>query len=98
MIASVEEMIEQYVASWNEQGLDAFKAAFARCWAEDATYTDPNFALIEGLGGIAGLAQASLEKIPTRNIKFKVIQAFPACPENWWAVDMASFSGQTPAF
>jgi CRP-like cAMP-binding protein len=20
------------------------------------------------------------------------------CPENWWAVDMASFSGQTPAF
>ncbi|HWK08347.1 MAG TPA: nuclear transport factor 2 family protein [Puia sp.] len=66
MIPSVEEMIRQYVASWNEQGLEDFKAAFARCWAADATYTDPNFSLIKGVDGIAGLAQASLEKTPTR--------------------------------
>jgi len=69
MIPSVEEMIRQYVAAWNNKGLEEFKAAFAPCWAEDATYTDPNFALIKGVDGIAGLAYASLEKLPTRTFQ-----------------------------
>jgi hypothetical protein len=71
MITSVEEMIEQYVSSWNEGNLDDFKAAFARCWAADATYTDPNFELVKGVDGIADLAQFSLEKLPIR--KFAVL-------------------------
>lgn len=66
MIASVEEMIRQYVAAWNEQGLTEFKTAFAKCWAPDAIYTDPNFELVKGVDGIAGLALGSLEKFPAR--------------------------------
>ena len=69
MISSVEEMIKQYVAAWNEKGLPGFKAAFAECWAADATYTDPNFALIKGVDGIAELAQASLELVPVRTFQ-----------------------------
>lgn len=65
MIASVEEMIEKYVNAWNNHTLAEFKAAFAECWAADATYTDPNYD-IAGLDAIAGLAQISLEKIPGR--------------------------------
>jgi hypothetical protein len=70
MTASVEEMIEKYVSAWNNQNLEEFKAAFAECWAPEATYTDPDYD-IAGLDAIAGLAQLSLEKIPTR--KFSVL-------------------------
>ncbi|ANI89704.1 isomerase [Arachidicoccus ginsenosidimutans] len=66
MIASIEEMIEQYVAAWNKQNFEDYKAAFAKCWAEDATYTDPNNALVKGVEGITELAATSLEKSPHR--------------------------------
>jgi hypothetical protein len=71
MIHSVEEMITKYVAAWNNKDLEAFNTAFAECWAPEATYTDPNYALIKGVDGIAGLANTSLEKIPIRT--FNVI-------------------------
>ncbi len=64
-------MINEYVESWNGNNLEDFKTAFAKCWATDATYTDPNFDLVTGVNGIADLAQYSLEKIPTR--KFHVL-------------------------
>jgi len=70
MIQSVEEMIEKYVQSWNNNNLEEFKAAFAECWAADATYTDPEFELVKGVDGIADLAQVSLERLPDR--KFSV--------------------------
>lgn len=73
MITSVEEMINHYVAAWNEKGLEKFKAAFAPCWAGDATYTDPNFALVKGLNGLAELAASSLENSPVRT--FSVLTA-----------------------
>lgn len=63
---SIEETIEIYVAAWNEKGLAEYKTAFARCWAPDAIYTDPNFALVKGLDGIAELADKSLDLFPTR--------------------------------
>ena len=66
MITSVEEMIRQYVAAWNEQTLEEYKSAFAKCWAPDATYTDPNFEGVNGVDGIAELAYTSLDKMPTR--------------------------------
>lgn len=66
-------MIDQYIAAWNSNGLEEFKAAFALCWAADAKYTDPAYPLIEGVDGIAAFAQLSLEKIPSR--KFKVLIA-----------------------
>jgi hypothetical protein len=73
MIASVEEMIDLYVQAWNGKSLAEFKAGFAVCWAEDSTYTDPNFALISGVDGIAGLAQSSLDLYPIRT--FSVLTA-----------------------
>ncbi|MDE1191467.1 MAG: nuclear transport factor 2 family protein [Arachidicoccus sp.] len=66
MTSSVEEMIQQYVAAWNKRNFADYKAAFAECWAEDAKYTDPNFALVKGVDGIAELAWRSLEKSPHR--------------------------------
>lgn len=71
MIVSVEEMITKYVAAWNEQGLDAYKTAFGEIWADDATYTDPNFALVKGVDGIVELAYSSLPLMPAR--KFSVL-------------------------
>lgn len=66
MITSVEEMITRYVTAWNNSGLEEFKAAFAECWAPEGIYTDPAYALVEGVDGIAGLAQISLQNIPVR--------------------------------
>lgn len=89
MIPSVEEMIRQYVAAWNNENLEEFKTAFAQCWAADATYTDPNFELVTGVDGIAGLAQASLELIPVRTF---YISAQPDYHHNAgryiWKVDL----------
>lgn len=69
MIQSVEEMIEKYVNAWNNKTLAEYTAAFAECWAEDATYTDPNFE-VKGIDGIAELANVSLPNAPLR--KFSV--------------------------
>jgi len=66
MIASVNEMIEKYVSAWNGKELEEFKAEFAKVWTEDATYTDPNFPLVEGLNGLSELAYSSLEHAPVR--------------------------------
>ncbi|TDQ08897.1 hypothetical protein ATK78_3418 [Pedobacter metabolipauper] len=65
-MTSVEEMIEQYVAAWNGKELEEFKTDFAKCWAHDATYTDPNYNGITGVNGLAELAYGSLEIIPVR--------------------------------
>lgn len=70
MITSVEEMITTYVHAWNNNNLEEFKVAFAECWAEDATYIDPQTDKIIGVDAIAQLAQTSLEMFPTR--KFSV--------------------------
>ncbi|MGI4020193.1 MAG: hypothetical protein ACRYFA_01680, partial [Janthinobacterium lividum] len=71
MITSVEEMIEHYVSAWNEQELENYLAAFAQCWSEEATYTDPNFFQVKGVQGLAELAQSSLALMPVR--KFSVL-------------------------
>ena len=65
MTPSAEGMIRKYVAAWNEKELDAYRAGFSACWAEDGTYTDPNYAL-KGLDALADLAYTSLEREPAR--------------------------------
>jgi hypothetical protein len=72
MIPSVETMIEQYVNTWNDTHLDAYRAGFASCWAPDATYTDPGNALIKGVDALADLAQWSFNKVPGR--KFNILK------------------------
>jgi hypothetical protein len=72
MKPSVEETINQYITARNEQDADKVTAGFAKCWAPEGTYTDPNFALVEGVEGIAGLAIGSLEKVPGRTFSIVI--------------------------
>ena len=66
MIQSAKETIDLYILAWNTQDPDKISDAFAKCWADDAIYTDPNYALVKGVDGISQLAIGSLEKIPGR--------------------------------
>jgi hypothetical protein len=89
MAPSVEEMFKQYITAWNKTGLAEFKTAFARCRATDATYTDANFALVNGVDGIAELAQVYLDRVPVRT--FHVLTS-PNYHHNFghytWTVDL----------
>lgn len=38
---STKEVIETYLAAWNEQDEAKIKSLLEKCWADDATYTDP---------------------------------------------------------
>lgn len=71
MITSVDKMIEQYVASWNENNFAAYKKEFEKCWANEALYVDP-FGEYKGLDELAKFAQISLEIIPNR--KFSILE------------------------
>jgi hypothetical protein len=66
MKTSPEETIKQYVVSWNVQGEDEIKAAFAKCWAAGAIYTDPNYENVTGVDGIAALCVGSHQLAPGR--------------------------------
>ncbi len=72
-------MIEAYVSAWNNNNLEEFKAAFSRCWANSASYTNPNYG-INGVDAISELAQESLEKFPGRTFHV-LIQ--PEYHHNW---------------
>lgn len=65
MKPSVKEIVLQYVNAWNNEGIEVFKAEFAKCLAPEVKYTDPNIEA-DGPDGIAGLAQGSAEKHPGR--------------------------------
>ena len=72
MIQSAEETIDLYIAAWNTTASnDEIKAAFAKCWAANGKYIDPNY-IVEGVEGISGLAIASLEKVPGRTFNIVV--------------------------
>ena len=44
---AIEQLVDQYLAVWNETDPDARRALIARTWTEDGTYLDP---LLEGDG------------------------------------------------
>jgi hypothetical protein len=73
MIQSVEQMIDQYILSWNSNQPEQFEPEFAACWAVEANYSDPNFSLVEGLQGLVEFAQDALVKMGPRT--FSVIMA-----------------------
>ncbi len=56
MTSSIDNIIGKYLAAWNNNTPEAFRKGFAECWADDATYTDPNFELARGMKGIVQLA------------------------------------------
>jgi hypothetical protein len=68
MKPSVDEIVARYVAAWNNNSLDVFKAEFAKCLDLNVKYTDPDYD-IQGMEAIAELAQLSLEKFPGRIFK-----------------------------
>ena len=89
MITSVEEMIHQYVKAWNGKGIEEYRTEFAKCWAIDGNYTDPNFENIYGVNGIAGLADKSLETFPVRTFSVLTIPDFHHNVGRYtWKVDL----------
>jgi len=92
MITSVEEMITQYVAAWNENNLESYTREFAKCWAPGALYSDP-FGEYRGVEGLAGFAQKSLEIIPSR--EFKVLEKPEFHHQSGRYAWIVEFAGQT---
>ena len=41
MATGVEQVIDQYIAAWNETDPDARRDLIARTWTEDGSYLDP---------------------------------------------------------
>ena len=62
MIA-VTQIVDNYIAIWNETDSAARQALISENWTEDATYTDP-LAEVTGHEGIDGLVAAVQEQFP----------------------------------
>lgn len=56
-------LVERYVAAWNETDPRARAAAVAELWTEDATYTDP-LAQVSGHDGIAAVIEGAQGMFP----------------------------------
>ncbi|GAA3148700.1 nuclear transport factor 2 family protein [Nonomuraea roseoviolacea] len=50
-MSDINELIQRYLAAWNETDATARRAALAEVFAEDATYTDP-LVSVRGLDGL----------------------------------------------
>jgi hypothetical protein len=59
----MQEIIERYIASWNETDPEARRRLVRELWAADATYTDP-MADVRGRDAIDGLIGAVQEQFP----------------------------------
>ncbi|RSN10635.1 polyketide cyclase [Nonomuraea sp. WAC 01424] len=57
------ELVERYIAAWNETDADALAKAVAELWTEDATYTDP-MAEVAGHAGIAAVIEGAQGMFP----------------------------------
>ncbi|MFI7693321.1 nuclear transport factor 2 family protein [Nonomuraea sp. NPDC049655] len=57
------ELVERYIAAWNETDADARAKAVAELWTEDATYTDP-MADVAGHAGIAAMIEGAQGMFP----------------------------------
>ena len=57
------EMVERYIAVWNEPDADARSRAVAELWTQDGTYTDP-LADVEGHEAIEAVISGAREQFP----------------------------------
>ena len=57
------ELVDRYIATWNETDADARAKAVAALWTEDATYTDP-LAEVAGHAGLAALIEGAQGMFP----------------------------------
>ncbi|SEN28464.1 nuclear transport factor 2 family protein [Nonomuraea pusilla] len=56
-------LLDRYVAAWNETDAEARAKAVAELWTEDATYTDP-LADVAGHAGIAAVIEGAQGMFP----------------------------------
>lgn len=59
----VSNLIDRYIATWNETDQTARRAAIAELWAENGTYTDP-IAVAEGRDAIDATIAAVQAQFP----------------------------------
>jgi hypothetical protein len=59
----MQEIIDRYIAAWNETDADKRHALVGSLWAADGSYTDP-LADVQGPDAIAGLMGAAQQQFP----------------------------------
>jgi hypothetical protein len=59
----MNNLVERYLAAWNETDADARTKAVAELWTEDATYTDP-LADVAGHAGIVAVIEGAQGMFP----------------------------------
>ena len=60
---TLETVVDQYLAIWNETNADRRRALIAEIYADDATYSDP-LAEVSGLAGIDALVAGAQAQFP----------------------------------
>ena len=60
---TLETVVDQYLAIWNETNADRRRALIAKIYADDATYSDP-LAEVSGLVGIDALVAGTQAQFP----------------------------------
>lgn len=61
--ATMERVIDRYLAAWNEPDADARRRTVAELWTEDGTYTDP-LASVEGHEAIGAVIDGARGMFP----------------------------------
>lgn len=59
----IRDVVDRYIAVWNEPDADARRRAVAELWTEDGTYTDP-LAAAEGHEAIEAVIAGAREQFP----------------------------------
>src|SRR6516164_3868718 len=62
-MSNLTELIDRYIAMWNETDAERRRALIARTWTEDATYLDPVLQG-EGQAGIDAMVRGVHERFP----------------------------------
>jgi SnoaL-like domain len=62
-VSDLTELVDRYLAVWNEPDADTRGRAVAELWTEGGGYTDP-LAAVEGPAAINGLIGAAREQFP----------------------------------
>jgi hypothetical protein len=64
----IVELVDRYIAMWNETDAERRRGLIAKIWADDASYLDPVLSG-EGLDGIDAMVKAVHEKYPGHRFK-----------------------------
>jgi hypothetical protein len=67
-MSKLTDLIDRYIAIWNETDADRRRDLIARTWTETASYLDPVIAG-EGQTGIAAMTQGVQERFPRHQFR-----------------------------